>query len=72
VGAFGVLEYFDRMRTAYRELKLIPGKGMITMQAWEVDQRRERIAVEEVMQQTDEGATDLDWQCVRQVYRGSG
>jgi len=71
-GAFDVVEYFDRMRTAYRELKLIPGKGMLTMQAWDVEERRERIAVEEVMQQTDEGATDLDWQFVRQVYRDSG
>ena len=72
VGAFDVVEYFDRMRTAYRELKLIPGKGMITMEVWDVDERRERIAVEEVLRQTNEGATDLDWQFVRQVYRDCG
>ncbi|KAG8670661.1 hypothetical protein FPOAC2_07488 [Fusarium poae] len=67
--AVPVETFFANLREKYETLKLIPGKGRITIEAEDVPEHVGRITEEEVNNQKEEWGTDLDIQYVRQVYR---
>jgi hypothetical protein len=43
VGEYGVRDYFEDLKEAHRSLKLVPGVGRITMEAWDLEDREEEI-----------------------------
>jgi hypothetical protein len=72
VGAYDVRSYFDDLKEAYRNLKLIPCLGRVTIEAWDVEKRADMIEEEEVRAQTEDWGTQLDVQYIRQIYRKHG
>ncbi|RSL92422.1 hypothetical protein CDV31_015166 [Fusarium ambrosium] len=70
--AVQVEAFFENLKEQYRSLKLIPGRGRITIEAGKMAEREDRILTEEVRNQTGEWGTELDIQYVRQIYRQHG
>lgn len=64
--------YFQSLQDAYRDLKLIPCPGRITIEAWDVVEREGIICEDQVRTQPQVWGTNLDVQYVRQVYRANG
>ncbi|KAF5004429.1 hypothetical protein FDECE_9067 [Fusarium decemcellulare] len=64
--------FFENLKQQYRTLKLIPGRGRITIEAEKMPEREGRITEEELRGQTKEWGTELDMQYVRQIYRQHG
>jgi hypothetical protein len=60
VGAYGVESYFDDLKEAYRNLKLIPCLRRSTIEAWDAKERADATGEDEVRAQTEEWGTDLD------------
>ncbi|KAI1069962.1 hypothetical protein LB507_007890 [Fusarium sp. FIESC RH6] len=67
-----VEDFFSNLRDWYENLKLIPGKGRVTIEAEKVPEREQRITEDEVNSQTERWGTDLDIQYVRKIYRDHG
>lgn len=65
-------QYFDALKEAYRCLKLIPCLEKDTIEAWEVEERPDKITEEELRAQTEPWGTKLDVQYLRQLYRQHG
>jgi hypothetical protein len=72
VGVWDVRAYFDRMKDAYRTLKLIPWLGDDVVEAWDVDDPDGEISIQEVLAQDHHWLSDLDTQYGRQIYRQHG
>lgn len=72
VGTYDVQEFFDDLKESYRNLRLIPSIGRITIEADRIEEREEKISLEEVKAQTEEWGSDLDVQYLRQLYREHG
>lgn len=72
LSAIPVEDFFSNLREQYENLKLIPGKGRITIEAEKVPKRKQRITKDEVNSQAEGLGTDLDIQYVRQIYRDHG
>lgn len=64
--------YFAELKEDYRSLKLIPIRGMDSIEAWYAEERGTPITEEELLAQTDDWETELDVQYLRQVYRACG
>lgn len=72
LGPYDVSSYFDSLKESYRNLKLIPCSGRVTIEAEDVEERVDQIRVEQVRAQTESWGTDLDIQYIRQLYRQHG
>jgi hypothetical protein len=74
VGVWDVRAYFDRMKDAYRTLKLIPWLGDDVVEAWDVDERDDEISIQELLAQNSDynWLSYLDTQYGRQIYRQHG
>lgn len=67
--------WIEEMQEDYRDLRLIPCPGRVTMDCTDVPERQDedgRITEEQIRQQTEDWPTELDVQYVRQVYRDYG
>jgi hypothetical protein len=64
--------YFAELKEDYRSLKLIPIRGMDSIEAWYAEERETPITEKELLAQTDDWETELDVQYLRQVYRACG
>ncbi|KAF7555883.1 hypothetical protein G7Z17_g1806 [Cylindrodendrum hubeiense] len=64
--------FFDNLKEQFQTLKLIPGRGRVTIEADRTPEREGRITEEEVFAQTEDWGTELDIQYVRQIYRQHG
>jgi hypothetical protein len=67
-----VREYLNKLKRAYRSLKLIPCLGRITIEAEKVPETSRNITEVEILAQSANWGTDLDVQYVRQLYRQHG
>lgn len=67
-----VRRYLNKLKLAYRSLKLVPCVGRITIEAEKVPETVRKITEEEVLAQSANWGTDLDVQYVRQLYREHG
>ncbi|OAQ63637.1 hypothetical protein VFPPC_09706 [Pochonia chlamydosporia 170] len=67
-----VRRYLNKLKLAYRSLKLIPCVGRITIEADKVPETVRKITEEEVLAQSVNWGTALDVQYVRQLYREHG
>ncbi|KAI8677588.1 hypothetical protein NCS56_00649100 [Fusarium sp. Ph1] len=52
--------FFENLKEQYRSLKLIPGRGRITIEAKKAPERKDTITEAELRAQTEEWGTELD------------
>ncbi|KJZ70046.1 hypothetical protein HIM_10550 [Hirsutella minnesotensis 3608] len=67
-----IIEYLNDLKEAYRNLRLIPCQGRVTIEADDVAERSSHISKRQVLAQSESWGTDLDIQYVRQLYRQHG
>jgi len=64
---------FENLKADYRNLKLIPCPGSLTIAVYNVlDERTYKVSVEEVRSRAKQWKTDLDIQHLRHTYRWHG
>ncbi|KJZ69878.1 hypothetical protein HIM_10733 [Hirsutella minnesotensis 3608] len=69
-----VKDYFERLKQEYRELKLVPCLGKVTIEANHVPEAKEDLVItkDQVYAQPEPWGTHLDVQYLRQLYRQHG